>query len=470
MGRVYRAEQQPLGRQVALKVLSIRDGDDDPDFRRRFLLEASICARLKHPNTVTIFDYGRTEDDVYYIAMELLEGRTLRKAIRAEAPFGIGRAVHIAMQIARSLREAHGLGVIHRDLKPGNIFLLPGDEDPDYVKVLDFGLVKVVKGAGEELTLTGQFMGSPKYMPPEQIRGQSVDARSDIYALGALIYEMACGHAPFERQAPMDTLLAHLNEPLPPMSTAAPEAPPVPALEEVARRCLEKAPMDRYASMEELIGALRSAAQLSEVALPAGSTTSRSLSSAAVERVMASMAPEGPLELEISAIDTSPPLAVRRRSAALIGLGLLVVAALGGSAAWMIGKAPPEADPQVKGIEVPVPPPKIDPQVLTAGTLSLRSKPLGARVVLGDQTLCPATPCETLVLPAALTVGSTQRLHFSLEGRKSKVVDLQIESASMVAQAVLAPVAKTPPRRPRRPRHPPKEGKNPPKGYKDNPY
>src|SRR4051812_12088080 len=130
MGKVYKAEQAPLGRVCALKVLNPKyDGDRDPEFHKRFFLEASTAAKLTHPNTVTIFDYGHGEDDIYYIAMEFIEGRTLHRMLREEGPFPEERVSHIASQICRSLREAHGLGVVHRDLKPGNILLNDrGDE------------------------------------------------------------------------------------------------------------------------------------------------------------------------------------------------------------------------------------------------------------------------------------------------------------------------------------------------------
>jgi serine/threonine protein kinase len=194
MGRVYRAEQAPLGREVALKVLHPRyEGDHDPEFQRRFFLEASTCAKLSHPNTVTIFDYGRTEDDIYYIAMELLEGRTLHRAVRTDGPFAPQRAMHIARQVCRSLREAHKSGLVHRDLKPANVFLMRHGDEEDFVKVLDFGLVKDIETPDEDLTETGLFMGSPKYMSPEQIRGENVDGRCDVYALGVMLYEMLTG-------------------------------------------------------------------------------------------------------------------------------------------------------------------------------------------------------------------------------------------------------------------------------------
>src|SRR3954468_24070450 len=180
MGRVYRAEQVPLGRLVAIKTLDPRShtGDADPQFQQRFFLEASVASKLQHPNTVTVFDYGRTADDLYFIAMELVEGPPLLNLVRSEAPLPADRVIHIAMQIARSLREAHRLDVIHRDLKPGNVLLTTHGDEDDFVKVLDFGLVKNIETeASQELTKAGLFMGSPKYMSPEQIRGDRVDGR-----------------------------------------------------------------------------------------------------------------------------------------------------------------------------------------------------------------------------------------------------------------------------------------------------
>jgi serine/threonine protein kinase len=255
MGKVYRAEQAPLGRQIALKVLEATyEGDNDPEFHKRFFLEASTQSKLTHPNTVTIFDYGKTDDDVYFIAMELLEGRTLHRYLRDEAPLSAAKATHIARQICRSLREAHSLGIIHRDLKPANVFLVTHGEQHDFVKVLDFGLVKDLGDKGEDLTQTGLFMGSPKYMSPEQIRGDRVDGRADIYALGVLLYEMLTGRAPFERANSVNILMAHVHEDVPPMATHNVEVPY--GLEQLVRRSMAKAPGDRFASMDEMLSAL----------------------------------------------------------------------------------------------------------------------------------------------------------------------------------------------------------------------
>src|SRR5437868_11972496 len=160
MGRVYRALQAPLDRVVALKVLGA-DHDRDPNFYKRFFLEASVTAKLTHPNTITLYDYGRTDDGIFFIAMEFLNGRTLSQVMQSDGPLAQERVIHIAQQICRSLREAHSLGIIHRDLKPANVMLLLERDDQDFVKVLDFGLVQFFAGETDEADITnvGTFMG-----------------------------------------------------------------------------------------------------------------------------------------------------------------------------------------------------------------------------------------------------------------------------------------------------------------------
>ncbi len=258
MGKVYKAEQAPLGRVCALKVLMPKyEGDKDPEFHKRFFLEAATAAKLSHPNTVTIFDYG-IDEEIYYIAMEFIEGRTLFRVLRDEGPFPESRTAHITRQICRALREAHGLGVIHRDLKPGNVLLSSHGDEKDYVKVLDFGLVKDVTGEKEDLTQQGLFMGSPKYMAPEQILGGEVSARTDIYALGVMMYEMLCGRVPFDRGAGVGTLMAHVHNEPPPLQSHVPDLLVSPAMESIVFRCLEKDPARRFASMNDLLIALKS--------------------------------------------------------------------------------------------------------------------------------------------------------------------------------------------------------------------
>lgn len=254
MGRVYRAQQTSLGRAVAVKVLEKRDSSD-PNACKRFFREAAVAAKLHHPNTVKIFDYGVTHDNVYYIAMELLSGSTLRQVLERDGPLSTVRTIHIARQICRSLSEAHALGVIHRDLKPSNIHLVPHGDEPDFVKVLDFGLVKQVEDETEALTQTGLFMGSPRYSAPEQLRGLALDARTDIYSLGVVMLEMLTGNVPFPRPGSFDSLTWQLPE-YPSTTDASAPGRVEATLHSIVAKCLQKNPSHRYASMDELHAAL----------------------------------------------------------------------------------------------------------------------------------------------------------------------------------------------------------------------
>src|SRR5258705_1508945 len=259
MGRVYKALQAPLDRVVALKVLGAGH-DRDPNFYKRFFLEASVTAKLTHPNTITLYDYGRTDDGILFIAMEFLDGRTLSQAMQADGPLAQDRVIHIAQQICRSLREAHALGIIHRDLKPANVMLLHQQDDHDFVKVLDFGLVKFFSGGEtteDDITNAGTFMGSPHYIAPEQARNQGPDQRCDIYSLGVLLYHMLTGQVPFTAPVPVDVILKHRHEPPVPPGELRKDLSIVPELEQIVLRCMAKAREDRFQSMDELLAQLK---------------------------------------------------------------------------------------------------------------------------------------------------------------------------------------------------------------------
>ena len=257
MGRVYRAEQLPLGRLVAIKTLEPLSRESlakDPRFQERFFVEAAVASRLRHPNTVSVFDYGTTPDGLFFMAMELVEGRSLFRVIREDGPLPAERATRIALQIARSLREAHCLDILHRALKPGNVLLEQRGDESDFVKVLDFGLVRRFEPVrDEELAKVEPLLGSPEYMSPEQIQGDPLDARSDIYALGLVLYEMLCGHAPIEHESELQLLLARTREAAPPLPV---EVGPEP-LRNLIMRCLEKSPDARPSSVDEVILALK---------------------------------------------------------------------------------------------------------------------------------------------------------------------------------------------------------------------
>jgi serine/threonine-protein kinase len=191
MATVYRAEHVLIGKEFAVKVL-VGDVAADPKMVERFKREAQAASRLDHEHIIQVTDFGSTPEGLLYIAMELLQGKDLATAIHREAPFEPARAVRISRQIALGLAHAHERGLVHRDLKPENIMLVPRDEQPDFVKILDFGLARVRESAhrneGERLTSSGMVFGTPEYMCPEQALGKEVDARGDLYALGVVVY------------------------------------------------------------------------------------------------------------------------------------------------------------------------------------------------------------------------------------------------------------------------------------------
>lgn len=253
MGAVYRARQEGMDRDVAVKVL-LGDLAENETVLRRFTLEALAVSRLRHPNTIQIFDYGQTPQGNPYIAMEMLEGLTLHDLLRQERPLPIRRALRIMAQVAASLSEAHGKGIVHRDLKPENIFLVNVGDNPDYVKVLDFGVAKL-RDAGDDkgtLTQAGSIFGTPRYMSPEQCSAQPVDGRSDLYSLGVMVYEMITGIAPFQSDQPLTLLLAHVND-IPPPPGSVTDKQVIPAeVEDFVLKLLEKLPEARIQQAGEL--------------------------------------------------------------------------------------------------------------------------------------------------------------------------------------------------------------------------
>jgi serine/threonine-protein kinase len=461
MGKVYKAEQSALGRVCALKVLSPSyDGDKDPEFHRRFSLEAATAARLTHPNTVTIFDYGKCEErGVYYIAMEFLGGRTLYRVLHEEKTLKEERASHIAQQICRSLAEAHKAGVVHRDLKPSNVMLLERGDEEDFVKVLDFGLVKDVSGSSEELTQTGMFMGSPKYMAPEQVLGSPVSPRTDIYAVGVILYEMLSGRVPFDRKAGMSTLIAHVNDAPPPIRERNPEASISADMEAVVMRCLAKDPDKRYPSMRELLLALKRVGGVdptetqeslprarlelasSPPSAPGEGTASTSLPKlslppASVTGTMRSNLPlPGPPSLPDSltpppsgeARSTSGPLPVQPAAPwrpYALALGASIVG--GGAAALLFSRqAPPSAQVPTASVTAAVAvalPASADPPKLGPGIriVTVESDPPGASVSDQGVEVCMQTPCR--VYWAGASADAEHRLTLSKRGLKPIVV------------------------------------------------
>ncbi len=256
MGAVYEAEQLSLKRAVAVKVLKPGLASSEL-LLRRFNAEAEAVAKLGHPNTVTIYDFGQDTDGSLFIAMELIEGRSLRSMIQHAAPFPIRRALAIASQIAASLADAHSQDIVHRDLKPDNVMLQERGRTRDIVRVLDFGIAKLRdEGRAPQMQMTqeGDMIGTPQYMAPEQIRAEVIDGRTDIYALGCILYEMVTGRLPHEAATVLSLVSKHLlDRPVPP-SQRRPDLAVPPAIDELILGAMAKDPAARPATME-LLGA-----------------------------------------------------------------------------------------------------------------------------------------------------------------------------------------------------------------------
>jgi serine/threonine-protein kinase len=280
MGRVYCAEQVALGRTVAVKVVHPHLADDELA-AARFLNEARAASRLSHPNSVAIFDFGRTEQGQPYIVMEYLRGRDLGRVADDEGPLPLPRVVDILRQTLAALEEAHALGIVHRDLKPDNVVLEPLRSGLDFVKVVDFGLAKILEEApsahGPALTRPGLVCGTPEYMSPEQGRGDTLDGRSDLYSVGVVLFELLAGRVPFAGDSATKTLLLHLNEPPPDPRNVNPERAIPAAFADLALRALAKPREDRWQSAGEFAAALGEA-MLSvdgRVSQPAPATATR---------------------------------------------------------------------------------------------------------------------------------------------------------------------------------------------------
>ena len=268
MGRVYRAEQVRLQRSVAVKVLQC-GYSNIAEVGRRFEREAIAVARLDHPNCVAIQDFGRLPDGSLFLVMSYLQGMLLRNAIGERMP--IARALHVARHLLSGLAHAHNAGIIHRDIKPDNVMLVRYEGDPDFAKIFDFGIAKVANtedAPGPQLTTVGQRFGTPTYMSPEQSLGKPLDARSDLYSLSVVLYEMLTGHAPFESDDDAGLLVMHAAKAPPSLAEKAPGVAFPSDVEELVKRGLVKNPDERHATAVDYLKALDACAAALPSATP----------------------------------------------------------------------------------------------------------------------------------------------------------------------------------------------------------
>ena len=323
MGAVYLAEHPLIGKRVAIKML-LPELSQNPEIVNRFFNEARAATLLKHPGLIEVFDFGHHPSGSAFIVMEFLDGQSLASKLRQDQVLSLDLLLDLVRQIGIALSEAHKKNIVHRDLKPDNVFLVPDPERNFGVraKVLDFGIAKLASDSPTSTkTRTGVMMGTPTYMSPEQCRGAgAVDHRTDVYALGCMVFEMATGRAPYVGQGPGDVLAAHIYEPIPSVRELAPQAPE--ALDHIVKRAMAKRVEDRYPSLAELI------ADVEALARQGGAVTFRSQPSSA--------SPHPQTTLSSSAGQVGGGQGYKRSTGLAIGVAAAVLLGGGGLLAWKL--------------------------------------------------------------------------------------------------------------------------------------
>lgn len=323
MGAVYRALQTPIGREVALKVLraELRESEQGGD---RFIREARAVARLQHPNIINLHDFGFDHTKHPYMVMEYAPGVSMTRWLLDEK-LTFDRILHVIRQILSALQEAHECGIVHRDLKPENMIIAKSGTDRDFVKLLDFGIARVInEGATKSLTREGEVFGTPHYMAPEQARGEkNIGPPADVYAVGIMLFEMLTGEQPYDAPTPLAVLFQHINEPLPPV-TPRPGVSFPPAVAEVVRIATAKEVKDRYQSSLEFLNALDQAAPHGSVSMHAVLNAviqdslnpntlvpgSQPISTQQLAARVPIMTPTGPLGNDVAVYDPDPSIEV----------------------------------------------------------------------------------------------------------------------------------------------------------------
>jgi serine/threonine protein kinase len=434
MGVVYKAIHTSLNKTIALKVLR-GEMAKDAEVVQRFIQEAQSASSIGHENIIDISDFGRLPDGTVYFVMEYLNGHPLNDLIKRGGSIPVADAVQILRQIAGALGAAHQRGIVHRDLKPDNIYLVQRGELRNFVKVLDFGIAKV-GGASNKLTRTGMVFGTPHYMSPEQAAGQSVDARTDIYALGVIMYEMFTGRVPFDADTFMAVLTKHMFEKPEPMTSPHAERH-LGALEQITMRALEKKPENRYQTMHELvedldrvIGGGRPRALTPATPSPAlaDALEPRSKSEMNLEQQISSGASSGKAKLWWAAGGACAVLAL---------LLVFVVRYAGESSA--AAPAAPSAPPPVSAVPVPAPAPPVLPMPPSSpspagaqpdqAAVTVQSVPSGATLVL-DGAIVGTTPA---MFPRPKSGARTLELRLDGYQRETLLINGDTQSVLKVA-------------------------------------
>tara|TARA_R110002073_G_scaffold256849_5_gene419605 strand:+ start:72716 stop:74428 length:1713 start_codon:yes stop_codon:yes gene_type:complete len=403
MGSVYLAEHPLIGKKVALKVLHAEFASNQ-DVVTRFFNEAKAVNDIQHPNIVDIIDYGvipTNRGDMVYFIMEHLDGHPLEDVIAEQSPLSPERALHICAQVADALAASHKTNIVHRDLKPDNIILIKHRSTDDFVKLLDFGIAKLTGDQpGSSRTRTGIVMGTPAYMSPEQCEGKgNIDQRTDVYALGVVLYQMITGQVPFLGSGYGEILVQHLTQPPPPPSTIRGVIPP--HVEAVCMKALEKSPDARYQCMEDFIAALHDPVGFVEANGGLQGFYSTNLGSPVVPQVpvgtrAGTSSPDlhgGPVHVANTQYPSGIHQPAKSKAPIFIGLGLVAAAGIavamvlgggGGDDEKKVAKVEPAAvpeqvlpetpPPEVVKVEPDIKPPEAEAEVVPV-SLKLISKP-----------------------------------------------------------------------------------------------
>ncbi len=419
MGVVYRGRHKVIEKRVAIKILR-DDMAKDAEIMARFLQEARAASAIGNPHIVDVSDFGQLPDRSTYFVMEYLDGQSLATVLAApERPLPLDRILHIVKQIAQGLGAAHEANIVHRDLKPDNIMLVSRSQERDFVKILDFGIAKVGSGATAK-TKAGSVFGTPHYMSPEQAAGTAVDQRTDIYALGVILYEMASGRVPFDADNFMGILTQHMYKAPVPIRALVPDVGVSPGLEAVILKCLTKKPEGRYASMGELQEEFE-----------------RLLRGQVPKAVDELMARSGGFNVPADYFRTSGlPMPVpaapqdgRRPRWPMVAFVVALAVGVGVGMAFIIAKGTPTraqpratADPAITSVALPVPvPPKVE---IVKKVVLVNATP-GAHVERDGRDLG--------AVPVNVTLDADERVKvtLSLAGYKTESVELTSEKAKV---------------------------------------
>jgi serine/threonine-protein kinase len=445
MGQVYLAEHVAIEKRLALKVLRAEFANKG-EIVTRFQQEAISASRIKHPNVLDVFDFGQLENGCFFLAMEFLEGNDLADELARRRVLGAAMGIRISMQICRALAAAHANGVVHRDMKPENVFLQRTADGEEIVKIVDFGIAQLrskdaeVASTKRRLTRTGMIFGTPEYMAPEQASGKHADLRSDIYSVGIIMYEMFTGAVPFTGETFLGVLSKHLSEPTPAMSAVYPELAISSSLQSVIMHGLEKDPELRYQTMLDFAAAI--SASTDAAALGYRPTTG------ATSEHPVSFSPHAPGALTQAQFVPSSPSSARARgpgqakdteavrAETLVGAeantrphtarskgglvaALLALVALGGAGAWFAAhrggstRPTPETASALAATPLAPPPASVLPAPSASAAaveatvspasgiqLDVSSEPSGAILLKNGFQVCDATPCRVQATPA----------------------------------------------------------------------